>query len=329
MKQIIMEGPKKSKIIEVDIPKINDDQILVKVVYTGMCHSEWYPWSVAKAGDIFGHEAVGIVADKGRNVKNFSIGDRVTGLGGGGYKEYIVMEPNKAFVVPDNIKIEDAIVEPLACMMSVAERIHTQKVGDTIAVVGTGYMGLGMVSLFRAMGYTNIIAVDEREIALENAKKFGATETYLPSQLPYNYKLDWDNWEKPDLTRDGHLTDIFHTGLNTVVEFTGTPGGLTLAGNMVCAHGNLGIAGFHNDGLRTLDLKLWGMKAMTMINCHERRIEYEATLCKRALDLISQGKWQFTGVTNHIYAMDEFDKGNYEMKAYTNNFIKGAVKCDE
>ena len=77
MKQIIMEGPRKSKIIEVDIPKINDNQLLVKVIYTGMCHSEWYPWSVAKAGDIFGHEAVGIVADVGKNVKGFKIGDRV------------------------------------------------------------------------------------------------------------------------------------------------------------------------------------------------------------------------------------------------------------
>lgn len=328
MKQIIMEGPKKSKIIEVDIPKINDDQLLVKVSYTGMCHSEWYPWSVAKPGDIFGHEAVGVVADMGRNVKGFKIGDRVTGLGGGGYKEYIVMEPQKAFIVPDNIKTEDAIVEPLACMMSVAERIDTGKLGDTIVVVGTGYMGLGMVSLFKARGYNRIIAVDKREIALENAKKMGATEVYLPQDLPSGYKLNWENWEKPDLTRDGHLTDIFGTGFKTVVEFTGTPDGLTLAGDMVCAHGTLGMAGFHNDSTRTLDLKLWGMKAMTMINCHERRIDYEATLCKRALDLISQGKWQFTGVTDHIYGMDEFDRGNYEMEEHTNNFIKGAVKCD-
>lgn len=328
MKQVVMEGPKKSKVIDVEIPKINDNQLLVKLLYTGMCHSEWYPWSVAKKGDRFGHESIGIVADKGKNVKGFKIGDRITGLGGGGFREYITMDPSKVFVVPENLKTEDAIIEPLACMMSVAERIRSQKVGDTIAVVGAGYMGLGMISLFRTMGYVNIIAVDEREIALENAKKMGATETYLPHELPHDYILDWNNWEKPDLTRDGHITDIFNTGLKTVVEFTGTQSGLTLAGNMVCAHGTLGIAGFHNDGMRTLDLKLWGMKGMTMYNCHERRIDYEVTLCKRALDLLAQDKWKFKGVTNHIYGLDEFDRGNYEMEAHTNNFIKGAVKCD-
>ena len=41
MKQIVMVGPRNSKVIQVDIPKINDHQLLVKVVYSGICHSEW------------------------------------------------------------------------------------------------------------------------------------------------------------------------------------------------------------------------------------------------------------------------------------------------
>ena len=325
MKQIIMEGPKKSKIVEVDMPKINENQLLVKVIYTGLCHSEWYPWSIAKEGDILGHESVGVVADVGKNVTGFSVGDRVTGLGGGGYKEYIVMEPAKTFKVPDNIKTEDAIGEPLGCIMSVAERIDSGKIGDRIAVVGCGYMGLGIISLLKARGYADIVAVDKRKIALENAKKFGATETYLPEELPENYKLTFENWNKPDLTRDGHKTDIFNIGFKTVIEFTGTEDGLRLAGEMVCAHGTLGIAGYHNDDLRTLDFKLINMKAIKMFNCHERRIEYEATLIERALKLLSSGQWKFTGVTNHIYSAEEFDKANYDMEIHKDNFIKGAV----
>ena len=43
MKQIIMEGPRKSRIAEVSVPAISGAQILVKVTLTGMCHSEWYP----------------------------------------------------------------------------------------------------------------------------------------------------------------------------------------------------------------------------------------------------------------------------------------------
>ena len=39
MKKIVMVGPRQSKVIDVDIPKITDDEVLVKVRYTGMCHS--------------------------------------------------------------------------------------------------------------------------------------------------------------------------------------------------------------------------------------------------------------------------------------------------
>lgn len=327
MKQLIMEGPKKSRVIEVEVPRIKESQLLVRVRYTGMCHSEYYPWLTARKGDVLGHEAMGIVAEVGSQVKGFSVGDRVTGLGGGAYKEYIVMEPEKTILVPDNVSDEDAVAEPLGCMMSVAERMDTGKVGDTIVVVGAGYMGLGMISLFRARGYAHVIAVDEREIALRNALEYGATAVYLPQEMPREFRLNWETWDSPDLTRDGHKADIFHLGFQNVVEFTGTQSGLALAGEMVCAHGNLGIAGFHNDAPRTVDFKLWNMKAMTMYNCHERRIGYEATLCERALRLLSQGQWQFRGAARHIYGLEEFDRANEDMACHADNFIKGLVRC--
>ena len=191
MKQIVMTGPRRSKIIDVPVPAINDDQLLVKVTYTGMCHSEWYPWSTAKPGEVFGHETVGVVAKCGRNVTEFREGDRVTGLGGGGYREYIVMEPDKTCRVPDNLKDEDAIVEPLACLLSAAMKMPWTTLGDPVAVVGAGYMGLGMITLFKAMGYGDIIAIDKRPEARENARKMGATEVLAPEEIPAEYRLDW------------------------------------------------------------------------------------------------------------------------------------------
>ena len=327
MKQIVMTGPGKSHVVDVPVPANNDDSLLVKVTYTGMCHSEWYPWSVAKAGETFGHETVGVVAEVGRNVRGFKVGDRVTGLGGGGYQEYIVMEACKVCHVPDNIKDEDAIVEPLACLLSAAVKMMPEKPGDPIAVVGCGYMGLGMISLFRLCGYGKIVAVDKRPQALENARGFGATECFLPEELPTSYILNWDTMGKVDLSRDSNNEQLFAMGFENVMEFTGTEDGLRLAGDMVSAHGRLGIGGYHNDSFRTIDYKLWNYKAFTSINCHERRVLYEAALCRRCLDLLASGRWNFKGVTRHIYSMEEFDRGNEEMIAHKDNFIKGAVRC--
>lgn len=327
MKRIVMDGPRRSHVEDVAEPTITQDQILVKLTYTGICHSEWYPWSTAKKGDVFGHETVGVVAQKGVNVQGFEVGDRVTGLGGGGYKEYIVMDPAKTVHVPDNLSDEDALVEPLACMLSAATKMSPSILSDRIAVVGTGYMGLGVVSLFKTMGYGDIVAVDPREEARANALKFGATEAYHPSALPNGYILDWPAIGRPDLTRDGHAADIFNIGFHNVVEFAGTESALQLAGDMVCAHGRLGIGGYHNDGLRTVDYGLWNFKALTAINCHERRIMWEVDLSQSCLAMLSKGAWKFTGLSYHVYNMDEFDKANEDLESHRDGYIKGLVRC--
>ena len=325
MRQMILTGPRKSTIIEVPIPTYTDDEMLVRVTLTGMCHSEWYPWATARPGDVLGHESIGVVAEVGKNVKGFKVGDRVTGLGGGAYKEYIVVTPQKMAHVPDNLKDEDAISEPLACILSAAMKLPCVTLGDTVAVVGCGYMGLGTIACFKAMGYGNIIAVDKRPEALENAKKFGATETYTPEDLPEMYISNWETMGKADLTRSGDNAGIFAPGIPTVMEFTGTEDGLQLAGQMVKAHGRLGIGGYHNDGMRSIDFMLWNFKAFTAINCHERRINYEADLCRRCMELLSKGIWKFTGVTK-IFDMKDFDMVSEMMEHHTDNFIKGAFR---
>jgi threonine dehydrogenase-like Zn-dependent dehydrogenase len=331
MKTIIMDGPRKSRIIEVDVPKINDDQLLVKVKYTGMCHSEWYPWTIATKGTQFGHEPMGYVADVGKNVTGFKIGDRVSGLAGdyGAYSEYVVMEPKFTVHIPDNVSDEDAIAEPLSCLVSAASKVQIVVPGDSVAVVGAGYMGLGMISLFKLKGAGQIVAIDPREEARENALKFGATEVYAPDELPSDYILNWNNWGSEDSSKSGKKIDIFNTGFKSVMEFTGTESGLRLAGDMVSAHGLLGIGGYHNDIDRNIDFKLWNVKAFTAINCHERRADFQTVCCQKSLELLSSGKWNFKGLSTHIYTMDEFDKANEEMESKPNGYIKALVKCSD
>lgn len=326
MKRMVMAGPGKTKIIEVPIPEITEDEMLVRVTLSGMCHSEWYPWLTAKEGDLLGHESIGVVEKLGANVTGFHVGDRVTGLGGGAFREYIVVEPSKMAHVPDCLKDEDAISEPLACLLSAAMKLPVKTLGDTAAVVGCGYMGLGTVSLFKAMGYGDIIAIDKRPEALENAKKFGATELYLPEEIPARYISDFDTMGFVDLTRNGDNSQLFALGIPTVMEFTGTEDGLQLAGRLVKAHGRLGIGGYHNDGPRSIDYKLWNFKAITTINCHERRIAYEADLCRRCMELLEKGIWKFTGVTK-IYDLEDFDKVSDMMIHHTDGFIKAAFRC--
>ena len=109
------------------------------------------------------------------------------------------------------------------------------------------------------------------------------------------------------------------------MEFTGTEDGLQLAGALVKAHGRLGIGGYHNDAMRSIDFKLWNFKAFTAINCHERRIDYEAGLCRRCMELLDKGIWKFTGVTK-VYDTEDFDRVSEMMEHHTDGFIKAAFR---
>jgi threonine dehydrogenase-like Zn-dependent dehydrogenase len=139
------------------------------------------------------------------------------------------------------------------------------------------------------------------------------------------YHSNFETIGKADLTRSGDNANVFAPGIPTVMEFSGTESGLQLAGDLVRAHGRLGIGGYHNDGPRTIDYMLWNFKAITTINCHERRIDYEAGLCRRCMELLGKGIWKFTGVTT-VYDTEDFDRVSELMEKQAPGFIKGAFR---
>lgn len=318
MKQLVMNGPRQSTVVDVPDLKVSPGTLLVKVKYTGLCMSDWHPWAEATKGLTLGHEPMGTVVEVGEGVTSFRVGQRVTGLGKTcTYAEYCLMDESTAMHIPDGVSDEDAIGEPIGCLVSAASKMRPRKVGDTMVVVGTGYMGLGMVSLFKLHGAGYIIAVDPREEARENALRMGADVAYHPSEVPDAYRFT-------EFAVDGSKT-----GFPMVQEFAGTESALRLAGDMTAINGMLGIGGWHQGGDRTLDIRQWGWKGLTAINTHERNSLYQIECANNGLKLISQGRWKFVGMCRNIYALDEFDKANTDMEQKPTGFIKALVRCSD
>lgn len=313
MKKMIMAAPKKSVLVDVPAPEITENQVLVKVKYCGVCMSEHYDWSTAKQGRAFGHEPMGVVERVGAKVTRFFPGQRVSGVALEAFAEYVAFEEKNLVHVPDNVRDEDATVEPLACLVSAASKLPVAVPGDPVAVVGTGYMGLGMIALFKAMGAGRIIAVDVREEALENARRFGATEAYLPHQIPKGYLAP--------------MSDIFGGGLPVVSEWGETDESLRIAGEMTQVDGILGIGAYHTGGNRSVDMQLWNVKALTAISTHERKEDFLMRCCQSAMDLLSSGLWQFTGLNTRIYGLDEFDQAHRDLEEKPDNVVKLLVDC--
>ncbi len=194
------------RIEERAIPKIGPDELLVKVIASGICGSdvmEWY--RVKKAPRVLGHEIAGIVAEAGKTVKDYKAGDRVfvshhvpcnscrycragfhtvcetlqsTNFEPGGFAEYIrVPSVNMAsgvYRLPDELSFEDGtFIEPLGCVVR-GQRIAGIKPDDSVLVLGSGISGLLHINLLEVKGVAKIIATDINEYRLKAAFRFGA-----------------------------------------------------------------------------------------------------------------------------------------------------------
>ncbi|MDD3793030.1 MAG: zinc-dependent dehydrogenase [Candidatus Bathyarchaeota archaeon] len=218
------------RIQELPIPTINDEEVLFKVMASGICGSdviEWY--RVPKAPRVLGHEATGIITQVGNKVKGVKIGDRVfvshhvpcnqcrycqrgnhtachtlhtTNYYPGGFAQYIrVPKINVSFGIyklPDTMSFEEGtFIEPLACV-SRGQRLSNLKKDDTLLIIGSGISGILHVQLAKFKGVKTIVAADINQYRLELAKKFGAHHALDASaSLP----------EKLKEITGGHLAD--------------------------------------------------------------------------------------------------------------------------
>ena len=217
------------RIEEIPKPDIGKDEILVKVIASGICGSdvmEWY--RIKKAPLVLGHEITGIIEGVGESVKNYRIGDRVfvshhvpcdkchycltghhtacdtlhnTNYYPGGFSEHIrvprINVEKGTFLLPNEISFEDGtLIEPLACVVR-GQRLAKTKKGDTVLVIGSGISGLLHIKLARFLGAERIITTDIDDYRLKTAKKFGADFTVNAMEENLPEKLKESNDKRP------------------------------------------------------------------------------------------------------------------------------------
>lgn len=213
MKAILVDEPKKIKIIEREIPKIkNNDDILVKIKAVGICGSDVHIYHgtspVATYPRVVGHEMVGEVIEIGSSVKNIKIGDKVViepmiacnecyacksgrpnacanlKVRGchvdGGFQEYFVAPEKAVFKFNDNIPWEvAAMIEPYTIGDQITWRADIRP-GDFVFIIGAGPIGLCCLEMAKLKGGICIIS-DLNEKRLGIAKEIGADYIINPS----------------------------------------------------------------------------------------------------------------------------------------------------
>ncbi|MFB5188745.1 zinc-binding dehydrogenase [Alicyclobacillus fastidiosus] len=318
MKAVELIGSRECRVIDVPMPEVDAEEVLVKVSVCGVCASELHVWESGpgqQAGLVLGHEPMGVVYQVGENVRGFQAGDRVTGLFKRGFAEYTKANYKDLIKVPDELSDLEAIGEPLSCLVSGADRTPVG-LGDVVAVVGTGFMGLGFLQLLRLKGAGHIIAVDIRKEGLDHARRFGADEVFFPDQVPDKYKVtEWSHIGR---------------GVNVSVEAGGAAATLDLAAQMVSAHGVMSIVGYHqsNQGLRTMNMNMLNWKAVTILNAHERRDAVHLAAMRAIQRLMVNNRFNMRDMITHVYTLDQVDQAYSDLKGKPEGFIKAVVRMD-
>ena len=220
-------------------------QVLVRIVACGVCASELHAWEgpLSEYPVAMGHEPIGFVEDVGPGVRSIAVGDMVTGRFGPPFADHVIVDEQDPVVVPAGVEGDDALGEPLGCVVEALRRTPVGA-GDVVAVVGAGYMGLLMLELLRIGPAGEIVAVDPRTDARSVVLELGADESFAPE----------------DGSVDGRAG-----AFDVVIEATGVQAGLDMATSLVREHGVISVLGFHQGGRRSVDLETWNWKSIDVI----------------------------------------------------------------
>lgn len=200
MKALQYFGPKDLRIVDIDEPEIKADEVLMKMKKVGICGTDLHIYNGGvnvPTPLVIGHEFVGDIVKVGEDVENVKVGDRavaehVIGCGKclqclqgkrnlcktptviglhrpGALAEYMTLPSDLVYTLPDDLSYDEGVlVEPLSIGVYAVRKADVN-VGDRVAVVGQGPIGILVDYVAKASGGT-VFGFDKHDNRLSFAK---------------------------------------------------------------------------------------------------------------------------------------------------------------
>lgn len=322
MKAVFVEDAYEVIVKEVELPQLVDKDVLIRVKVAGICGSDIHTYKglhlFRKPPVIIGHELSGEVVKVGDGVTKFKVGDRVTvepqvgcgnceacltgnvnycrhrgapGLNGwyGTMAEYFASPEHTVFRLPDSMTFEQgALVEPFAVGVHAVRKADIQ-LGDKVAILGAGPIGLLALAAAKAAGATTVLVTDIMDYALEGAVKMGATHT-----LNTLNKQDWTSEAKEEIGGE----------FDKVLIAAGVPGIIDQAISLLRKGGRcVTIAMFQ--GTQTFDIVNLQQGEKEIVGC----MTYTREDTIAAIDLINAGYVAEDVIITHKLSYEEAARG--------------------
>jgi len=314
MKIASLEAPKKFVIVEKPLPKIEENEVLVKTKSCGVCTSELEIWAGTpdwiKYPLFIGHEASGIVEAIGSSVTSVKHGDHVAAwIEQRGYAEYFSVKADYLYKLKPETPFDLALGEPISCSVNGVRKLDVQ-LNESVCIVGCGFMGLIMLQVFQVRGAGLMIAVDSRDSMLQLAQKLGATYCFNPSTTDVVKKVK-------DLTHG--------KGVDIAVEAAGKQVTLDLSSNLVRMEGKLEVFGFHQGESRLVNWGFWNWMAFQIVNGHSRSAHTYVEGMRIGLELLEAKKLNMADLVTHRFSLNDINEAFQLAVDKPDGFVKSVI----
>ena len=343
MKAIRLHGVGDQRFEDLPVPQIRDDEVLIQVITASMDGTDLeriHGSHTLSSSDVVieGHEYAGRVVEVADAVTRFEIGDRVTGPWGvhcqkceycrrgqtnlctnqlhfgididGSWADYMRVPEYVLTRLPDEISFDDGAM--LCCIPPTVLRAIERspiKLGDSVAVIGLGQVGLTSLMAARLAGADGLMAIDPISSRRDLASRLGATATFNPAAT--------DVVEEIQEATDGRGANLCLVAASSVVR-TGSRSLADMAFEVVAKGGQItfvGLTGEHTANFNRLiskEFSVVGAKALL-------GLEY----VERALSLASSGRWDldvYRKLITHTIELENLPE------AMSGDSLTGAIK---
>ncbi len=345
MKGYVLNGINDFSLKDIDIPRVRENEVLVKVRAAGICGSDIpriYTTGAHRHPIVLGHEFAGEVCDcnystkeakawAGKRVgvfplipcqecqpclnKRYEMCRNYNYLGSrcdGGFAEYVAVPMDNLIELPDSVTFEQAaMLEPMAVAVHAMRGFEIDK-DDSVVICGLGTIGLMLIMFLKDLGVKNILAIGNKDFQYKKALEFGITEENFCDSR----KVSPDKWIN-DRTK-GQGVDIFFecVGKNETfslgVDSLAPLGKLMLVGN---PYSDMGLSKDIYWKILRNQLTVKGTWNSSFTGDENDDWHY-------VLNRISSGDMGVDRLISHRFSMEDFGKGFLIMRDKTEDYIK-------
>lgn len=269
---------------------------------------EWFTYPLAPGEP--GHEAWGVVDALGAGARGLAHGVGVVTLAVNAFAEYVVSDVDSIVQLPKSINECDFPGEALGCALNIFSRSMVAP-GASVAIVGTGFLGAALTQLCVSAG-ARVMAISRGEYSVRLARLCGAKRAVRAAS----------NNMVVEAAREFAGVGLFER----VIEAAGAQDTLTLAGELTGEGGRLIVAGYHQDGPRTVDMRLWNWRGIDVINAHERRLQVRLAGVRAAIDAVLEGRLRLDLLGMRRFGLDQLNRAFASIRGSHSEFAKAVVR---